>query len=194
MKNLFICGFSRGAIACSYIGLADDEIASHTNSFGSKQGTCQVLAYSHSRRMLLSGGGDGYAMVRCISSGEGGKALGEAGTGPGLPALAPFFANVNLVDPSGSDDTVTGVCASFDDKYLLTVGSRGGFFSLRLRYAELEKAAQQAADGRAKELAAKAAKSGGTAKKGAAKKGTAKKKAAAKKGAAKKAAKKKAAS
>ena len=27
MKNLFICGFSRGAIACSYIGLADDEIA-----------------------------------------------------------------------------------------------------------------------------------------------------------------------
>ena len=24
----FICGFSRGAIACSYIGLADDEIAS----------------------------------------------------------------------------------------------------------------------------------------------------------------------
>ena len=28
MKNLFICGFSRGAIACSYIGLADDEIAS----------------------------------------------------------------------------------------------------------------------------------------------------------------------
>jgi len=26
--NLFICGFSRGAIACSYIGLADDEIAS----------------------------------------------------------------------------------------------------------------------------------------------------------------------
>ena len=28
MENLFICGFSRGAIACSYIGLADDEIAS----------------------------------------------------------------------------------------------------------------------------------------------------------------------
>ena len=27
-ENLFICGFSRGAIACSYIGLADDEIAS----------------------------------------------------------------------------------------------------------------------------------------------------------------------
>ena len=27
-KNIFICGFSRGAIACSYIGLADDEIAS----------------------------------------------------------------------------------------------------------------------------------------------------------------------
>ena len=27
MKNLFICGFSRGAIACSYIGLADDKIA-----------------------------------------------------------------------------------------------------------------------------------------------------------------------
>jgi len=27
-NNLFICGFSRGAIACSYIGLADDEIAS----------------------------------------------------------------------------------------------------------------------------------------------------------------------
>lgn len=25
--NTFICGFSRGAIACSYIGLADDEIA-----------------------------------------------------------------------------------------------------------------------------------------------------------------------
>ena len=28
MDNVFICGFSRGAIACSYIGLADDEIAS----------------------------------------------------------------------------------------------------------------------------------------------------------------------
>jgi hypothetical protein len=28
IENLFICGFSRGAIACSYIGLADDEIAS----------------------------------------------------------------------------------------------------------------------------------------------------------------------
>ena len=28
LENLFICGFSRGAIACSYIGLADDEIAS----------------------------------------------------------------------------------------------------------------------------------------------------------------------
>ena len=28
MENLFICGFSRGAIAWSYIGLADDEIAS----------------------------------------------------------------------------------------------------------------------------------------------------------------------
>ncbi len=27
-NNLFICGFSRGAIACSYIGLADNEIAS----------------------------------------------------------------------------------------------------------------------------------------------------------------------
>lgn len=27
-KSVFICGFSRGAIACSYIGLADDEIAS----------------------------------------------------------------------------------------------------------------------------------------------------------------------
>ena len=27
-ENLFICGFSRGAIACSYIGLADNEIAS----------------------------------------------------------------------------------------------------------------------------------------------------------------------
>ncbi len=26
-KNIFICGFSRGAIAASYIGLADDEIA-----------------------------------------------------------------------------------------------------------------------------------------------------------------------
>ena len=28
VSNLFICGFSRGAIACSYIGLADDEISS----------------------------------------------------------------------------------------------------------------------------------------------------------------------
>ena len=27
LDNVFICGFSRGAIACSYIGLADDEIA-----------------------------------------------------------------------------------------------------------------------------------------------------------------------
>ena len=26
-ENIFICGFSRGAIACSYIGLADEEIA-----------------------------------------------------------------------------------------------------------------------------------------------------------------------
>ncbi|QDV54764.1 hypothetical protein [Rosistilla oblonga] len=28
LENLFVCGFSRGAIAASYIGLADDEIAS----------------------------------------------------------------------------------------------------------------------------------------------------------------------
>ena len=28
VSNLFICGFSRGAIACSYIGFADDEISS----------------------------------------------------------------------------------------------------------------------------------------------------------------------
>ena len=28
VDSVFICGFSRGAIACSYIGLADDEIAS----------------------------------------------------------------------------------------------------------------------------------------------------------------------
>lgn len=27
--NLFVCGFSRGSIACGYIGLADDEIASY---------------------------------------------------------------------------------------------------------------------------------------------------------------------
>ena len=48
--------------------------------------------------------------------------------------------------------------ASFDDKYLMTTGSRGGFFSFRMRYDELEKHAQAAADGRAKELAAQAAK------------------------------------
>lgn len=28
LENVFVCGFSRGAIGCSYIGLADDEIAS----------------------------------------------------------------------------------------------------------------------------------------------------------------------
>jgi hypothetical protein len=28
ISNIFICGFSRGAIACSYIGLSDDQIAS----------------------------------------------------------------------------------------------------------------------------------------------------------------------
>ena len=53
---------------------------------------------------------------------------------------------------------VTAVVASFDDKYLMTTGSRGGFFSFRMRYDELEKHAQAAADGRAKELAAQAAK------------------------------------
>ena len=31
--NIFLCGFSRGAIACSYIGLADDEIASFWKGF-----------------------------------------------------------------------------------------------------------------------------------------------------------------
>ena len=40
----------------------------------------------------------------------------------------------------------------------MTTGSRGGFFSFRMRYDELEKHAQAAADGRAKELAAQAAK------------------------------------
>ncbi|MEO0477226.1 MAG: sulfatase-like hydrolase/transferase, partial [Planctomycetota bacterium] len=33
MDSVFICGFSRGAIACSYIGLADDEIASFWKGF-----------------------------------------------------------------------------------------------------------------------------------------------------------------
>jgi hypothetical protein len=33
LDNVFICGFSRGAIAVSYIGLADDEIASFWKGF-----------------------------------------------------------------------------------------------------------------------------------------------------------------
>jgi predicted esterase len=37
-KNLILCGFSRGAIACNYIGLHDDEIASLWKGF---------ICYSH---------------------------------------------------------------------------------------------------------------------------------------------------
>jgi hypothetical protein len=33
LKNIFLCGFSRGAIATSYIGLADDEIAAFWKGF-----------------------------------------------------------------------------------------------------------------------------------------------------------------
>lgn len=143
---------------------ASDEIASHVQAAGVSSvangavGTTNVLGFSTSRKLLLSGGGDGSAMVRCVTGAEGGDALGAPGTGPGLPQLAPFFANVNMHDSQHSEGTVTGVCTSFDDMYLLTTGQRGAFFSFRLRYTELEKAAQQAADGKARELAAKAAK------------------------------------
>ena len=138
---------------------ASDQIASHSKAVGSdKVGTTQFLGFSHSRKLLLSGGGDGTAMVRCVTGSEGGGPLGSAGTGPGLPTLAPFFANINMHDSNEPGGTLTGVCTSFDDKYVLTSGKQGAFFSLRLRYPELEKAAQQAADGKARELAARAAK------------------------------------
>jgi hypothetical protein len=52
VSNLFICGFSRGAIACSYIGLADNEISSfwkgmitHDHFDGQKQ-----WGYAHDDR------------------------------------------------------------------------------------------------------------------------------------------------
>ena len=118
-----------------------------------------MLGFSTSRKLLLSGGGDGTAMVRCATGSEGGEPLGAPGTGPGLPALAPFFASINMHDNEQPEGTVTGVCASFDDKYILTAGQRGGFFSFRLRYPELEAAAQKSADGKAREVAAAAAKS-----------------------------------
>ena len=34
LENVFICGFSRGAIGASYIGLADDEIAAYVERHG----------------------------------------------------------------------------------------------------------------------------------------------------------------
>jgi|GEM_PF-85136 len=74
--NVFICGFSRGAIACSYIGLADDEIASlwkgmitHDHFDGQKnwgypeaerKNALKRLARLKGRPVLVSGGGAEY--------------------------------------------------------------------------------------------------------------------------------------
>jgi WD40 repeat protein len=143
---------------------ADDELSGHTKIAGGAggtttmlRGTTSVLGFSSSKRVLLSGGGDGSTMVRCVTDGVGGAPIGT-GTNSDLSSLSPFFVNVMMHDAENPELTVTGAACSHDDKYLLTTGSRGGFFSFRIRYDDLEKSAQEAADGRAKELAARAAK------------------------------------
>ena len=76
MENLFICGFSRGAIACSYIGLADDEIAAfwkgmiaHDHFDGEKKwgypetdraSALQRLERLKGRPTLVCGGANGF--------------------------------------------------------------------------------------------------------------------------------------
>ena len=140
---------------------AEDELYGHNRTCGGTtyepKGTTSVLSFSTSKKVLLSGGGDGSTMIRCVVDQEGGDPIGS-GTNLNLSALSPFFVNVSMHDAENPENSVTGAVLSFDDKYLLTTGSRGGFFSFRVRYDELEKSAQSAADGRAKELAAKAAK------------------------------------
>ena len=140
---------------------AEDEIYGHNRTCGGTtaipKGTTSILNFSTSRRVLLSGGGDGTTMVRCVVDQIGGSPIGEE-KNTEMSSLSPYFVNVAMHDAEIPENTVTGAMTSFDDKYLLTTGSRGGFFSFRVRYDELEKAAQEAADGKAKELAAKAAK------------------------------------
>ena len=142
---------------------ADDELAGHTKMAGGTtsmpRGTTSLLRFSNSRRLLLSGGGDGATMVRCVTNGVGGSPIGVGkNSGNELSTLSPFFVNVMMHDAENPELMVTGAACSHDDKYLLTTGCRGGFFSFRIRYDDLEKSAQEAADGRAKELAARAAK------------------------------------
>ena len=76
LENLFICGFSRGAIACSYIGLADDEIAAfwkgmiaHDHFDGHKKwgypesdraSALERLARLKGRPTLVCGGANGF--------------------------------------------------------------------------------------------------------------------------------------
>ena len=75
-ENLFICGFSRGAIACSYIGLADDKIAdfwkgmiAHDHFDGEKKwgypesdraSALQRLERLQGRPTLVCGGANGF--------------------------------------------------------------------------------------------------------------------------------------
>jgi cilia- and flagella-associated protein 44 len=140
-----------------------NEFSGHNKTCGGNlnnpKGSTEVLRFSSSRKIFLSGGGDGATMVRSVVDQEGGSALG-VGKNIDLSELSSFYVNVSMHSSELPEQTVTGATTSFDDKYLLTTGSRGGFFSFRIRYDELEKHAQSAADGRAKELAAKAAKAG----------------------------------
>ena len=75
-RNVILCGFSRGAIGVSYIGLADDEIAStwkagitHDHFDGQRQwnypdsdrtSALKRLERLHGRRMLVCGSGNDY--------------------------------------------------------------------------------------------------------------------------------------
>lgn len=76
LDNVILCGFSRGAIACGYIGLADDEIAklwkgmvAHDHFDGQRQwgypesdreAALNRLARLKGRPVLVSGTGNGY--------------------------------------------------------------------------------------------------------------------------------------
>ena len=65
-----------------------------------------MLHFSKSKKLLLTGGGDGAAMVHCVVNQEGGEALGSAGN-VDLGDLSPFFVNVSMHSSELPEHTVS---------------------------------------------------------------------------------------
>jgi hypothetical protein len=68
---------------------------------------CSVLRYSYPKKLLLHGSVTGILSTYAV------------------PSMSPVWSSL-LHD--GSSGPITGVCSSFDDLYLLSVGIDGNFF------------------------------------------------------------------